>query len=133
MSNWKPNSSWKKRRYGWSPNILKMAKLFPSLRQIKTTTTMPASRFIHYPNNNKIYIDLGGSSTLRSSNQATTAIHLGATHKGSTSTTYQPRYKSMGPDMQRSNLCNFCGLDGHFERERSILDRMKNYEHILLE
>lgn len=30
---------------------------------------------------------------------------------------YQPRYKPRGPDRQRNNLCNYCGMNGHFERE----------------
>lgn len=41
---------------------------------------------------------------------------------------YQPRYKARGPEKPRNEKCNFCGLDGHFERECdlcSILDRMK--------
>lgn len=49
---------------------------------------------------------------------------------------YQPRYKPRGPDQQRNNLCNYGGMNGHFEREcdlRSILDKIKDYKHRLLE
>jgi hypothetical protein len=38
--------------------------------------------------------------------------------------------------MHRNTHCNFCGIEGHFEREcdlRSILDRIEDYEHNLLE
>ena len=48
---------------------------------------------------------------------------------------YQPKYRPRGPEKPRNNKCNFCGLDGHFEREcdlRSILDRMKDYESRLM-
>ena len=50
--------------------------------------------------------------------------------------TYQPRFRTRGSERPRNNHCNFCGMDGHFEREcdlRSILDRIKDYEHRLLE
>ena len=49
---------------------------------------------------------------------------------------YQPKYRPRGPEKPRGDRCNFCGLDGHFEREcdlRSILDRMKDYENRLLQ
>ena len=58
-----------------------------------------------------------------------------ATQGRSQQTTYQPRFKPRGPDKPRNDRCNFCGLDGHLEREcdlRSILDRRKDYEHKLL-
>ena len=48
---------------------------------------------------------------------------------------YQPRYKTRSSDRPRSNQCNFCGIEGHFESEcdlKSILDRIKDYEHRLL-
>ena len=51
-------------------------------------------------------------------------------------TQYQPRYRNRGPDRPRNDKCNFCGLQGHYKREcdlRSILDRMKDYEHRLQE
>lgn len=57
--------------------------------------------------------------------------------RNTTSTQYQPRYsRTRGLERPRNEKCNFCGLLGHFEREcdlRSILDRMKDYEHRLLE
>lgn len=47
----------------------------------------------------------------------------------------QPRYRSRVNDRQRSTLCHLCGADGHFKKEcddlRSILDRIKDYEHRL--
>ena len=54
---------------------------------------------------------------------------------GNTST-YHPRFKSRISDRNRNAQCNFCGIEGYFEREcdlRSILDRIKDYEHRLLE
>ena len=58
-------------------------------------------------------------------------------HRGTT------RRSPINPDIEpgdqnkpRNDKCNFCGLDGHFEREcdlRSILDQMKDYEHRLLQ
>ena len=50
--------------------------------------------------------------------------------------TYNPLFKSRNPNRNRNAQCNFCGIEGHFEREcdlRSILDRIKDYEHRLLE
>ena len=50
--------------------------------------------------------------------------------------TYQPRFKSRGPDRSHNSQCNFCNMDGHFEREcdlKSAIDRIKDYEHRLLE
>ena len=92
------------------------------------------------------YTDSGGSSNLRSSNftysggqhalrYASQHQQVG-THPTATQGRYQPRFKSRGPDKPRTDCCNFCGLNGHFEREcdlRSILDRMKDYENKLLE
>lgn len=49
---------------------------------------------------------------------------------------YQPKYRPRGPEKPRSERCNFCNLEGHFEREcdlRAILDRMKAYENTLLQ
>ena len=72
-----------------------------------------------------------GNSTL-SRHQAQPA----ANSRNAASTQYQPRYRSRGPDRPRNDKCNFCGLPGHYEREcdlRSILDKMKDYEHRLLE
>ena len=50
--------------------------------------------------------------------------------------TYQPKFRARGPERPRDSKCNFCGMDGHFEREcdlKFILDRIKDYEHRLLE
>ena len=74
----------------------------------------------------------GGSNTsrLQQNRYATT------TPKGATQQNYQPKYRQRGPERPRADKCNFCGLDGHFEREcnlRSILDRLKDYEHELLQ
>ena len=49
---------------------------------------------------------------------------------------YQPKYQSKGLEKPRGEKCNFCGIEGHFEREcdlRSILDRMKDYENRLMQ
>lgn len=62
--------------------------------------------------------------------------HFTPNQLGVTPNSYSPRFRSKGPERPRSDTCNFCGLSGHFEREcdlRSILDRMKDYEHRLLE
>ena len=76
--------------------------------------------------------DQGGSSATRY-HQSQPAVN----QRNATLTQYQPRYsRNRGPERPRSEKCNFCGLIGHFEREcdlRSILDRMKDYEHRLLE
>jgi hypothetical protein len=59
-----------------------------------------------------------------------------AQRSASNATSYQPRFRSKGLDRHRNNHCNLCGIEGHFEREcdlRSILDRIKDYEHRLLE
>lgn len=90
--------------------------------------------------------DSGGSSTVRFQPQAEngapaprfqhTYKHSESTQKNNTQATYQPKYRPRGPEKPRNDKCNFCGLDGHFEREcdlRSILDRMKDYEHRLLQ
>ena len=56
--------------------------------------------------------------------------------RGPTQPAYQPRYRPRGPERPRNAKCNFCGLEGHFEREcdlRSILDRIKDYEHRLMQ
>lgn len=60
----------------------------------------------------------------------------GSTQRTHTQASYQPRYRPRGPDKLRNDRCNFCGLEGHFEREcdlRSILDWMKDYEYRLLQ
>lgn len=76
--------------------------------------------------------DQGGASAVRH--------HLfqpAENHRNATPTQYQPRYsRTRGPERPRNEKCNFCGLIGHFEREcdlRSILDKMKDYEHRLFE
>ena len=49
---------------------------------------------------------------------------------------YQPKYRPRGPEKPCNDKCNFCGLDGHFEREcdlRSLLDRVKDYEHRIMQ
>ena len=84
----------------------------------------------------KVYAspDSGGVSAPRSPNRNS---NFDSTYKGtSNAATYQPRFRSRATDRQRSSQCNFCGIDGHFEREcdlRSLLDRIKDYEHRLLE
>jgi hypothetical protein len=118
----------------------------------------PNQRFNHFrpPQNvrhthtHRRYTDSGGPSNLRSPSFTDSGGHhatryasqhshhqVHPTGQGrSQQTTYQPRFKPRGPDKPRNDRCNFCGLDGHFEREcdlRSILDRMKDYEHKLLE
>jgi len=88
----------------------------------------------------------GGSSTGRSSTPAETGAfapryqhphkHFVASPRNNTQSAYQPKYRPRGPEKPRNDRCNFCGLDGHFEREcdlRSIIDRMKDYEHRLLQ
>lgn len=78
--------------------------------------------------------DSGGVSAPRPQNQTP---YLDPTQKGTNNATaYQPPYRSRVPDRQRSNQCNLCGIEGHFERVcdlRSILDRIKDHEHRLLE
>jgi hypothetical protein len=52
------------------------------------------------------------------------------------STYQQQKFRSRGPEKPKSERCNFCNLEGHFEREcdlRAILDRMKVYENSLLQ
>ena len=74
----------------------------------------------------------GGSNTSRPLQNRYPA----STPKGAAQQTYQPKYRQRGPERPRAEKCNFCGLDGHFEREcnlRSILDRMKDYEQELLQ
>ena len=59
-----------------------------------------------------------------------------ANQRSAPPTQHQPRYRNRGPQRPRNETCNFCGLTGHFEREcdlRSILDRLKDYEHRLNE
>ena len=61
--------------------------------------------------------------------------HFTPNQRSGVSNSYTPRYRNRGPERPRSNKCNLCGLSGHFEREcklRSILDRMKDFEHRLL-
>ena len=80
--------------------------------------------------------DSGGASTYRSPTQN---AHLDSAPRNMnhTAPNYVPRYKARATDhRQRGTHCNFCGIEGHFEREcdlRSILDRIKDYEHRLLE
>ena len=77
--------------------------------------------------------DSGGASNFKTLNQTP---HFDVTPRSSSTSAYKPRYKSRGLDRQRNNLCNFCGMEGHFEREcdlRSILDMIKDYEHRILE
>ena len=119
----------------------------------------PNQRFNHFrpPQNvrhtqaHRRYADSGGPSNLRSPNFTDSGgrhatrytsqhshhqTHPTATQCRSQQTIFQPRFKPRGPDKPRNDRCNFCGLDGHFKREcdlRSILDRMKDYEHKLLE
>ena len=48
----------------------------------------------------------------------------------------QSKFRPRGNDRSRNSQCNFCGEDGHFERDcdlRSILDRIKDCEHRLHE
>ena len=59
-----------------------------------------------------------------------------STNKGTNNAnTTQPRFRARVNDRQRSTLCHFCGAEGHFEKEcddlRSVLDRIKDYEHRL--
>jgi transposase InsO family protein len=121
-----------------------------------TTSQHPSRRFAdpsrHFADPSRRFADSGGFSTNRSPSQAeaggssTTRYqhqtptpkfqHSGSTQRSSTQPIYQPRYRTRGPDKPRNDKCNFCGLEGHFEREcdvRSILDRMKDYEHRLLQ
>lgn len=86
--------------------------------------------------NNRRQPESGGVPTPRYSQHVAAAAHSRATQRRSPPTNYQPRYKSKGPDMQRDDTCNFCGLNKHFEREcdlRSMMDYMKDYEQRLLE
>ena len=97
----------------------------------------------HY--NNRRHNESGGMTTpkyphhtaaTRYSQHTAAATHSGAAQQGRSSTVPQNRYRSKEPDRQRGDRCNFCGLNGHFEREcdlRSILDRIKDYEQRLLE
>ena len=71
-------------------------------------------------------VDRGGFATPKHQGQQ---AHYVANQRSTTPTSYQPRYRSRGPNRPRSDRCNFCGLNGHFEREcdlRFILDRMKD-------
>ena len=54
----------------------------------------------------------GGSSTSRSQRSAT-SFERGTNSAAS----YQPRFKPRGFERPRNSQCNFCGADGHFERE----------------
>ena len=93
--------------------------------------------------NHRRNIDSGGPSTMRSQHSTVSGgfsrphFQTPAPEAISNNTApYVPRYKPKGPDQQRNNLCNFCGATGHFEREcelRSILDRIKDFEHRALE
>ena len=73
----------------------------------------------------------GGSPALRQLNSPST-FEPASKNPG----TYPSRFKSREPDRSRNSQCNFCNEDGHFEREcdlKSAIDRIKNYEHRLLE
>lgn len=111
----------------------------PVSRHNPTMTQNP--RYI-YPN--RRLPDSGGFSSNRASNteiggSSTPKFYHQQKFPGSAPRTpiqgnYQPRYRPRGPDKPRSDKCNYCGLEGHFEREcelRSILDRMKDFEHRL--
>ena len=95
--------------------------------------------------------EFGGFPSQRSSTSSTSALQGGASpfrpqgqpptfdsapRIANHSASYQPRFKARGPDRPRSSQCNFCGIGGHYEREcdlKSILDRIKDYEHCLVE
>ena len=56
-----------------------------------------------------------GGSSLSRQHQPQQAVNPRST----TSTQYQPRYRSRGPDRPRNDKCNFCGLRSLRERVRS--------------
>lgn len=65
-----------------------------------------------------------------------TNLPFGSTQRNINQGSYQPKFRPRGPDKPRGERCNFCNLEGHFEREcdlRAILDRMKAYESSLLQ
>ena len=80
----------------------------------------PTSRYGHPPtalnsrhySTNRRYIDSEGSSALRYLNQVTTSTHLRVTEKGNTPATYQPHYRSKGPNKQRSNCATSAASTG---------------------
>ena len=62
--------------------------------------------------------------------------HPGPTQRNNPQTHYQSRFRQRGPGLPRSDKCNFCGQDGHFEREcdiHSILDRLRDYDNRMLQ
>ena len=91
-------------------------------------------------------IDTGGPSAYKTPNSAASGgfmapryqssnANFDQTNRSSTGI-YQPRFRARGTDRPRSSQCNFCGIEGHFEREcdlKAILDRVKDYEHRLLD
>lgn len=79
--------------------------------------------------------NVGTQSANRPFNQESQGGSTSRHQRSSSSTQYQPRYQNRGPDRPRNDKCDFCGPP-ECEREcdlRSILDRMKDYEHRLLE
>lgn len=131
------------------------------LHRDRSAPRRPQPRYNHVTANSRPQRrqDLGGPSTLRFSTSTDSGGALGRRSVASTepanhlaprsqnhfdttqrgvgnSSTYQPRSRSKGLDRNRNAHCNFCGIEGHFEREcdlRSILDRIKDYENSLLE
>ena len=91
--------------------------------------------------------DLGSSQGMRSAPQddqrnwstrdsSRHQIYSPTNPRGGAPNSYTPKYRSKGPERPRSDKCNLCGLSGHFEREcelRSILDKMKDYEHRMMQ
>lgn len=115
--------------------------------------TLPGARYNNFSPNryHRRYPDSGGQHAQRTSTLSNSTPPGGSsgfrpqgqipffeqTQRNVTNTgTYQPRFRTRGSDRPRSSQCNFCGIEGHFEREcdlKSILDRIKDYEHRLLE
>ena len=96
------------------------------------------------PSTNR-FPDSGGPSTTRFPNHTENngpngskyppQKHPGSMQRNNTQANYQPRFRQRGPGMPRGDKCNFCGEDGHFEREcdiRSILDRLRDYDNRML-
>ena len=99
-----------------------------------------------YFNKSRRPSDSGGASAPRfqhsSENSGPTALRYSQPSRYNNSSysqsrvNNQPRYRPRGPERPRNAKCNFCSLEGHFEREcdlRSILDQMKDYEHRLMQ
>lgn len=121
----------------------------PSHRGTSFPTTVNSRRFGSFENTRRPG-DFGRSSNSRSNYQTDSGGFNSSRHHPGSSLTrssessprtnspthYQPRYRTKGPEKPRGDKCHFCGLDGHFEREcdiRSMLDRMKDFEHRLLQ